>query len=321
MKVREGDIVTAARVDAKYLSHPLVQQGRRIKVVSPAEGYVTAYSRNNQPFLKTTSGSTFQPGQRRSSNSLPDQGSLPLQHGMSQASNEALAMYSAINGQSTAQAQVARVLKMISSTASQGFINTEEKAELKARLIQGESVQVIENTLQQKIQHAQHQQASAPLASFTAERMAQDDEYLEALRQDRLKAEQRKKAEAERQLELEKQQIEKERAERLASEYKKRIGVLRARFANETHLSSPDCKRVRIVMPSGKKVQRQFHASDTVQDLHDFVEVWFFDNQETVKDFELVTSFPRVVLDQYRQTLEQQGFGPSTILYVHDLMA
>jgi len=203
---------------------------------------------------------------------------------------------------------------MISTAAAQGLISDETKTSLKARVVQGENIATIQQALETKI----NQNAPKPqeLDHFTEERLAQDAEYEESLRIDRLKAAERKrKAEEE-----ERERRRKLEAEAKAQqEYQAYIDTLRQRLPQEPAARHPGSKRVRFVMPSGQKIERRFLGSHTIQDIHDFVELWFHDEGEEDVEFEVVTSYPRIVLRKHRSTLDEQGFGANTILYIQNM--
>jgi len=74
-------------------------------------------------------------------------------------------------------------------------------------------------------------------------------------------------------------------------------------------------------MPSGEKVERGFNTFSKIQSLYDFIELWFFKkfNSKIQPNFEIVTSFPRIVLKDRNQTLQEQDFGSNTVLYIQDI--
>lgn len=75
-----------------------------------------------------------------------------------------------------------------------------------------------------------------------------------------------------------------------------------------------------IKMPSGRRYERLFLKSDCLNELHKFV----YANEECPRNFEIVTNFPRKVIDCSEEStvsIHDFGISQSMILFVNDLDA
>lgn len=84
--------------------------------------------------------------------------------------------------------------------------------------------------------------------------------------------------------------------------------------------SSPSAIKLIVKLPTGNRFERVFLKSDALSDLYKFV----FSNEECPLNFEIVTNFPRKLIEcdeSTRQTLEEFGITQSMILFVNDLDA
>ena len=84
--------------------------------------------------------------------------------------------------------------------------------------------------------------------------------------------------------------------------------------------NSPSAIKLIIKLPTGNRFERVFLKTDPLSDLFKFV----FSNEECPLNFEIVTNFPRKVIECDETTdLSIEGFGitQSMILFVNDLDA
>ena len=113
-------------------------------------------------------------------------------------------------------------------------------------------------------------------------RQEQDREYREALEADRAR-------EAARQAEREKEeaaQREREEAERQAQE-EKEDGLAKAlsMVGDEPSAGTADTARIRLTLPNGRRIDRRFHADDTIEVVRAFLIVHFHENGVDIANF------------------------------------
>lgn len=153
-------------------------------------------------------------------------------------------------------------------------------------------------------------------------RKQQDEAYLESLNADREK--QRKKQEEEsakrRAFELEQRQKEEEIARE--NDILNRKLMLRKQLeeAPQPDASNPLALKLLIKLPSGRRYDRVFLKTDSLCELYKFV----FSNEECPRNFEIVTNFPRKVIECTESTLtsiQDFGISQSMILFINDLDA
>lgn len=84
--------------------------------------------------------------------------------------------------------------------------------------------------------------------------------------------------------------------------------------------SNPLAIKLLIKLPSGRRYERIFLKTDQLCELHKFV----FANEECPRNFEIVTNFPRKVIECTETTttsIQDFGITQSMILFVNDLDA
>eukprot|EP00118_Oscarella_pearsei_P002163 m.9717 g.9717 ORF g.9717 m.9717 type:complete len:467 (+) comp21583_c0_seq1:200-1600(+) len=189
----------------------------------------------------------------------------------------------------------------------EGYRNCDE---LLARFI--ETVENNEPSLVVAREERHHRSESVAL------RQQQDSAYLESLRKDeekeRKKKEEREALELKEEKRMRKEQEEKERVNDLSKlrEHKKK------EMPGEPEPNDKDSTKIVIRFPSGKRLERKFKKTDSLQTLYDFV----FCEDETLDDhFILITNYPRKELrldnENSFTTLEQFNLFPSASLFVH----
>ena len=72
---------------------------------------------------------------------------------------------------------------------------------------------------------------------------------------------------------------------------------------------SPDMATIRFQLPSSlpsknSKITRRFHRSDTIENVSDFLIIYFYDLGSNVKNFSLSTHFPKQELNDMNVTVE-----------------
>ena len=157
-------------------------------------------------------------------------------------------------------------------------------------------------------------------------RNEQDREYREALeeaqRREREKEEEeRMKIEEEERVRIEEEKIVKEKEGRIV-EARRVLGL----YGDEPNRENDDenCVRIRLMLPSGKKVERKFRGKETIDTIKSFLIVYFEDNKDTVEkieNFQLSSNYPRKVLVDGEATLESEGLCPQAVIMVQDLDA
>ncbi|XP_076457146.1 FAS-associated factor 2-like [Babylonia areolata] len=152
-------------------------------------------------------------------------------------------------------------------------------------------------------------------------RQEQDAAYLESLRADqekeRKRKEERDRQEAERQKELHQaaEQL------RLLEERERQKEELVKQIPPEPALDDPEAIRIVLKTPNGKRLERRFCKNQSSKFLYYFV----FCHEECPDDFQIVTNFPRRVLECQPTadvpdppSLKELGLGKSEMLFIHD---
>lgn len=180
---------------------------------------------------------------------------------------------------------------------------------------------------------ADQTRTTARRAEATSLRAQQDLEYAEAMERDRVA---REAVERERARREQEERAREEEAHAKAQEaelqnalnlsmtlnYEKQINELRSSLPVEPSESAPDVSAIRLQLPRGGKLSRRFNKRDTVQTIHDFLQIYFFDNQIEVKNFSVSTNYPKRELSNERATtIEDAGLHPRGMLFVQDLDA
>ena len=90
--------------------------------------------------------------------------------------------------------------------------------------------------------------------------------------------------------------------------------------APQPDASNPLALKLLIKLPSGRRYDRVFLKTDSLGELYKFV----FSNEECPRNFEIVTNFPRKVIECTESTLtsiQDFGISQSMILFINDLDA
>ena len=156
-------------------------------------------------------------------------------------------------------------------------------------------------------------------------REEQNREYQEALLADQMREMERN------------ERNERERREREEEEERVRLVLVKeqsrledARRILELSGGEPDVgtskvgvARMRFTLPNGKKVDRRFHSSDTVEVLRAFLTLHLEETGVEIKNFGLSTSFPKKTFGEEDNTLtlEEAGLAPQAVVMVQDLDA
>lgn len=84
--------------------------------------------------------------------------------------------------------------------------------------------------------------------------------------------------------------------------------------------SSPTAVKLLVKLPTGNRFERTFLKTDPLSELYKFV----FSNEECPLNFEIVTNFPRKVIEcdeNTTQSIQDFGITQSMLLFVNDLDA
>ena len=84
--------------------------------------------------------------------------------------------------------------------------------------------------------------------------------------------------------------------------------------------SNPMAIKLLVKLPTGNRYERIFLKSDPLSELYKFV----FSNEECPLNFEIVTNFPRRVIECNEETslsIQEFGITQSMLLFVNDLDA
>eukprot|EP00986_Skeletonema_menzelii_P018502 scaffold26649_cov123-Skeletonema_menzelii.AAC.1 len=155
-------------------------------------------------------------------------------------------------------------------------------------------------------------------------REEQNREYQEALLADQMREMERN------------EQLERERREREEEEERTRVEMAKEQSRLEDakrilELSGGEpavgtkvgVARMRFTLPNGKKVDRRFHSSDTLEVLRAFLTLHFDETGVEIKNFGMSTSFPKKTFgeEDNKLTLEEAGLAPQAVVMVQDLDA
>ncbi|XP_071493051.1 FAS-associated factor 2-like [Diadema antillarum] len=153
-------------------------------------------------------------------------------------------------------------------------------------------------------------------------RQEQDAAYQESLRQDQEKA--RKKREEQEQKEKEEQERRDEEEERQKKkEDRARLRIEKAaNLEDEPDGSNPDAIKILFKLPDGKRLERGFLKTSSLEVLYDFV----FVQDGVPEEFQLQTNYPRRILQCLPQeesatvpTIGEAGLSQREMLYVQDI--
>lgn len=191
-----------------------------------------------------------------------------------------------------------------------------------------EIVQHLGTSLQRHQTHLAHQEARRiQREQENTLRRQQDEEYQAALLADQ----ERQRQQEERQLQLQEQQrqIEQEQEEQRAAELQRqqaledRINRARQLLSDEP-TTTDNITRIRFVLPSGKRLERKFHSTDTIAVLRAFLAVHFHDAAIEMPNIGLSTSFPKKAFNEpshEQLTLIEAELSPQAVLMVQNLDA
>ena len=150
-------------------------------------------------------------------------------------------------------------------------------------------------------------------------REQQEREYQQALAEaQRREEEERKKREEEkkkREEEERKIREEKERQQKLLDEkeaMKRDMEQKAALFAAEEEPTGKETALIAIRFPNGKKIQRRFKITDTIQKIYDYTDA----NQYATRKYQLVRSLPKTILNDKSKTLQEEKLVMSATLVV-----
>jgi len=149
-------------------------------------------------------------------------------------------------------------------------------------------------------------------------REEQDREYRETLEADR-RREAARREEEERVAEEERRRAEEELETERAKSNK--IEDALAAVGEEPPHRPGETARIRLTLPSGRKVDRRFHKVDTVGTVRAFLIIHFHENDIPIENFSLSTSYPKKTYEDDSLSLEDGGLCPQAVLMVQDLDA
>lgn len=108
----------------------------------------------------------------------------------------------------------------------------------------------------------------------------------------------------------------------LSNELARQSKISRVRAAVKPEpQSGADISNVKFQLPSGKKIARNFVKTDCVEDLRNYLIVYFEENKIELLNFSISTNYPKRVLDDAQETLLSAGLYPRGMLFVQNLDA
>lgn len=159
-------------------------------------------------------------------------------------------------------------------------------------------------------------------------RSEQDREYREAVeeaqRREREKEEEEQRKEEEEKLQLEElNRVVKEKEDKLSE----------AKRILELHGDEPDgkdksvkCARIRLMLPTGQRIERRFRGIETIDTVKSFLVLYFEEKDAMgesgkIENFQLNCNYPRKALVNGSATLEEEGLCPQAVIMIQDLDA
>mmetsp|Transcript_16548 Transcript_16548/g.20599 ORF Transcript_16548/g.20599 Transcript_16548/m.20599 type:complete len:383 (-) Transcript_16548:115-1263(-) len=79
--------------------------------------------------------------------------------------------------------------------------------------------------------------------------------------------------------------------------------------------------KLRITLPSGKKVDRRFLASERLESVEAFLILYFEENDVAIENFSMSSTYPKRVYDDMSLSVEEAGLCPMAVIMVQDLDA
>uniref|UniRef100_A0A6U3S7I6 UBX domain-containing protein n=1 Tax=Ditylum brightwellii TaxID=49249 RepID=A0A6U3S7I6_9STRA len=150
-------------------------------------------------------------------------------------------------------------------------------------------------------------------------REEQDREFQEALLADQQREIARR--EEEERIRLEQLRIEEE-TRNAEEEAALKLTTARSMVRDEPPKGgSEPTARVRLTLPNGKRIDRRFYASDTVDVIRAFLIVRFHEQEIPIENFSLSTNFPKKTFDDGSLTLKEAGLCPQAVMMIQDLDA
>jgi hypothetical protein len=152
----------------------------------------------------------------------------------------------------------------------------------------------------------------------------QDREYREALEEDQRR--EKEKLEQKRLQEEEELKIRQE-MENVQNEKENRLQNARDMLClnGEGEPDSSDKSivqaRIRLMLPSGKRVERSFRGNDTIDVVRAFLILHFDENDIGIENFQLSSNYPKKALVDVDKTLDSEGLCPQAVIMVQDLDA
>ncbi len=159
-------------------------------------------------------------------------------------------------------------------------------------------------------------------------REEQDREYREALEEDQRREREREEEARKIAEEVQKKQHEEEEKVRLKHEKLVKAREILSQEAPPTTASSGNRKvaRIRLMLPSGKRLERTFWGTDTIDVVRAFLTLHFEegnenDGEHVIQNFQLSSNYPKKALVDGEATLEGEGLCPQAVIMVQDLDA
>jgi len=119
-------------------------------------------------------------------------------------------------------------------------------------------------------------------------------------------------------------------AERLEAESISRNSVLRkqntlaaarALLKTEPNCSESNVAKLRLTLPSGKKVDRRFYSNETLEHVQAFLRIYIEENGVNIENFSMSSSFPKRTFEDTSVTIDEAGLSPMAVIMVQDLDA
>ena len=91
------------------------------------------------------------------------------------------------------------------------------------------------------------------------------------------------------------------------------------RLVSEEPPSGAGVARLRLFLPSGSKVDRRFYAHEKVEVIRAYVKLYFHDNDISINNFELSSNYPKRILDNDQDSIQEVLGGLQAVIMVRDL--
>merc|ERR1712137_799318 len=103
-------------------------------------------------------------------------------------------------------------------------------------------------------------------------------------------------------------------------EYEEALQSLAKQVPEEPDASAPSTTKLNIRLPNGKRLERRFAETNTLQNVRDYVISQSKETSFVDTDFDFINSYPRQVFSDLSASLEELGLVGRALLVVEKKM-